>query len=172
MHSVTFQIKRAHLRAVAFGKGVIERRVKNMTPARFDLMYAIRTYRVQGARPIGTTLEQNTLCKRLGLHSSTVSKLIKRLVQLGWLENLGRGGDRRTNVIALTEKGIRSIVKAMRIVFRMRTHLLHFENLFRKLDCSQHVLEAIDEFWCKTDAIARSFGDTSELQYDFGYPDE
>jgi DNA-binding MarR family transcriptional regulator len=135
MHSVTFQIKRAHLKAVAFGKGIIEDRVKDMTPARFDLMYAIRAHQVDHRRgwPIGRSLEQARICRKLGLHSSTVSKLIKRLVQLGWLENCGKGGDRRTNVIALTEKGLRSIVKAMRIVFRMRTHLRHFEDLFRSL---------------------------------------
>ena len=41
MHPITFGLKRAHLQAVAFGRKAVKK-VKGMTPARFDLLYALR----------------------------------------------------------------------------------------------------------------------------------
>ena len=87
MHSLTFHAKRFHLGAVAFGKKVVAK-VKGMTPARFDLMYAIRI--TNSGCPLtnrlcGYFLRQDRLRKILGLSPSTVSKLIKRLVQMGWI---------------------------------------------------------------------------------------
>jgi len=174
MHAITFELKRAHLSGVAFGRSVLEKRVKGMTPARFDLMYAIR---ISLARPVGRRWpdgfreDQATLRKKLGLHPSTVSKMIKRLVEMGWLERQEKAvWDRRRNMIALTELGMRKIVKAMRIVFQMRTHLKHFEDLFRcRANAGYHILEAIGDVWDDINTIATSFGDKSRLLFDIGY---
>lgn len=175
MHAITFELKRAHLRGVAFGSSVIKKRVKGMTPARFDLMYAIRVaFLMPGGRrwPIATTELQATIRRRLGLHPSTVSKMIKRLVEMGWLEKQGKFClDRRVNVIALTELGMRKIVKAMRIVFQMRPHMKHFEDLFRcrARYSDQHIIEVISDVWDDIHKIATSFNDSACLPYDIGY---
>lgn len=178
MHAITFELKRAHLRGVAFGKSVLEKHVKDMTPARFDLMYAIRTAVVTpGGRywPDGVRCDQAAIRQKLGLHPSTVSKMIERLVEMGWLERQGRAAwDRRLSIVALTELGMRKIVKAMRIVFRMRTHLKHFEDLFRPKasNTRRHILDVIGEFWEEIRCIARSFGDEVWLYYDFGWAEQ
>src|SRR5262245_53586355 len=100
MHSITFGFKRAHLKAVAFGKKAVER-IKEMTPARFDLLYLIRRtapYHLnEGMRP--PALEQSEVVRRLGLHRSTVSMMIKRLKRLGWVTNHDVAmSDRRTRI--------------------------------------------------------------------------
>jgi DNA-binding MarR family transcriptional regulator len=175
MHAITFELKRAHLQGVAFGRSVIKKRVKGMTPARFDLMYAIRVaYLMPGGRrwPLATRELQSTIRRRLGLHPSTVSKTIKRLIETGWLERQGKFcRDRRVNIIAFTELGMRKIVKAMRIVFQMRTHLKHFEDLFRcRARCrDRHIIEVLSHVWDDIHKIATSFGDDARLPYDIGY---
>jgi DNA-binding MarR family transcriptional regulator len=169
MHAVTFQIKRAHWSGVAFGKKALEKKLPTVTPARFDLLFAIRQSHPVG-QPTGCSIYQDELRAQLGLHPSTVSKMIKRLVQLGWVTNDEKPlDDRRTRVVRLTREGFSKIEKAIRILFRQRIHLEHFEDLFRAWTPDVHVLEAIAAFWDTTDQVARKFGDRSTLLYSFGY---
>src|SRR5689334_23124190 len=110
MHGVTFQTKRAHLQAVAFGKRVVES-IEDMTPARFDLLYAIRSAKAGFS---SWTLAQKDLWKTLGLHPSTVSKMLKRLRGLNWLTNdQVDDGDGRTKLVVLTELGAQVIDEAI-----------------------------------------------------------
>src|SRR5262245_57183502 len=86
MHMVTFTTKRAHLGGVAFGKRVVKK-VHGMTPARYDLMYLIRTTNGRCVtHGCAYFVRQDKLTAQLGLHPSTVSKMIRRLIELGWLE--------------------------------------------------------------------------------------
>jgi DNA-binding MarR family transcriptional regulator len=179
MHAVTFATKRAHLGGVAFGKKVVKK-VHGMTPARFDLMYVIRTaYGRCVTAGRAYFLRQDTLRKRLGLHPSTVSKMIKRLIEIGWLEKERRPvEDARTNIIQLTRKGLKAIKRAMRIVggprpheLREDTHFFHFEFLFGKMHPRRWATAAVAEFFEYVDAVARSFGDESNVEYDFGFSD-
>jgi DNA-binding MarR family transcriptional regulator len=175
MHAVTFQIKRAHLRGVIFGRKAVEKKLPDMTPARFDLLYAIRKDSADAlvTRLCGYASRQDLIWKALGLHPSTVSKMIKRLVQLGWLRVERRAPeDERTNVVYMTKDGVRVLQRAMRIIFRQRIHLKHFEDLFKAWRPDVHVLEAIDGFWSTVDHVARRFGDTSDVEYDFGFKSE
>jgi DNA-binding MarR family transcriptional regulator len=78
MHSITFAFKRAHLQAVAFGKKAVKR-INEMTPAGFDLLYAIRNTAHYHAPWHTPSMAQAELVQTLGLHRSTVSKMLKRL---------------------------------------------------------------------------------------------
>src|SRR5262249_41734336 len=120
----------------------------------------------------GFAMRQDGLRRTLGLHPSTVSKMITRLVQLGWLRKTRSLEDRRTFDVRLTDVGLRRLRRAMRLVFRVRTHLKHFEDLFRRLRPDVHVLEGIHQHWLFVDEVARSFKDTSSLLYEFGYVEE
>jgi DNA-binding MarR family transcriptional regulator len=172
MHAVTFEFKRAHWRSVAFGKKAVER-VEHMTPARFDLMYHIRHAAKDPwtHRRSGTWVIQADLWKDLGVHHSTVSKMIKRLVQLGWLRNEERPlNDSRTKIVRLTALGVRRIERAMRLVFKVRTHLKFFEDHFKKRGKSGwQVLEEIDRLLWAVRDVARDLGDGSNVYYWFGY---
>src|SRR4051812_46109072 len=99
MHTITFACKRAHLQAVAFGVKAV-RRIKDMTPAGFDLLYAIRMTAGYHARWDAPEISQAELVRTLGLHRSTVSKMIKRLKRLGWVTNGDVDPeDRRTRLV-------------------------------------------------------------------------
>jgi len=169
MHIVTFTTKRAHLCGVAFGRRIVKD-VHGMTPARFDLLYLIRT---TYGRYRWYWLEQNKLTAALGLHPSTVSKMIKRLVEMGWLEKDPRcQGDARTNLILLTKRGLKRINRAMGIVFRRgKADLHHFELLFGNMNPRSWPPAAVNAFRGQINAVARSFGDQSYLTYDFGFED-
>jgi DNA-binding MarR family transcriptional regulator len=67
MNSTLFSMKRGYLRGVRFARKLLARYA--LTPARFDLLFTLR----RGWK------HQSAICKQLGLHPSTVSKLLKRL---------------------------------------------------------------------------------------------
>jgi DNA-binding MarR family transcriptional regulator len=128
MHATPFMAKRAHRQSVAERQALLVH-VAHMTPARLDLLYTIRT---EGRCPdldlddrewtvlaIGTRLRQDLLRRALALHPSTVSKMLDRLEDIGWVKNEGPSGDDgRTNVICLTDEGKLALDEAMRQVLR------------------------------------------------------
>ena len=129
MQATAFMAKRAHRQSVAARQALLED-VTHMTPARLDLLYTIRT---EGRCPdldlerpsswtelaIGVRLRQDTLRRVLALHPSTVSKMLVRLEELGWIINEGPANDDgRTNVICLTDAGRTALDAAMDRVMR------------------------------------------------------
>jgi hypothetical protein len=98
--------------------------------------------------------------------------LIKLLVQLGWVDNSERAPeDLRTRIVKITVAGLRKINRAMRVIFRQRIHMKHFEDLFRDKPFG-HVLVAIDDYFQTTAEVGRSFGDISNVEFDFGLEDD
>jgi DNA-binding MarR family transcriptional regulator len=130
MHSITFMLKRAHWRNVAFAKTLVEK-VHGMTPARFELLYMLRRVAlVLGVNEAaGVSKVQTDLWKDLGLHRSTVCKLIKRLVNMGWVRRQRNKDDRRTFDVFLTAEGLSVIWRSMRRVFRSKTLKKEYERL-------------------------------------------
>jgi len=117
MHAIVFAAKRVHLRTVAYGQRIVKA-VKGMTPARFDLLYAMLQVRfvdpVHGVRQVLERWKGVTaLARQLGLHRTTVSKMVKRLVEMGWLRRRRLAWDRRYVAVALSERGWQGLVKAM-----------------------------------------------------------
>ena len=182
MHAISFRLKRAHLQAVAFARRAVAK-IPGMTPARFDALYALRRVELTSEflgngghwdeSPFGKGLHQTELTARLGLARSTVSKLLKRLEQLGWIKRVWEEADRRTKYVTLTREGLRRIWRAMRRVFRGRILLHSYEDLFNRIrDRDRHVIDAINDANDLIDDIGRHFGDVSTLEYEFGeHPD-
>jgi len=96
-------------------------RMKLMTPARYDLMVELLLPSADRAGEDMATWEgnmvvavqQGALWTRLGLHSSTVSKMVSRLVELKLVGSERRG---RTRWISLTQRGLDLIRAAVRLV--------------------------------------------------------
>ena len=169
MHSISFLLKRCHLRVTAFAKEAV-RAVKGMTPARFDVLCFARQRWIQfdpGPLARGLTT-QRAITKALGLHPSTVSKLLKRLEQMGWITRCPDYSDRRVKAVELTKLGVRKIWEAMRRVFRGRLLLKPFERIARELQPTRHVLETLDHLFDTLELIADSFYDSSSFYYDYG----
>ena len=170
MHAVSFVAKRMHLRTVAYGQ-VLVRQVHGMTPARFDLLTAL-CRREDWVDPIYGPRKRferfrriTTLARELGLHRSTVSKMVKRLVEMGWLRREREYADARNVVVAITELGWKSFDNA--------THLS--ERPMRREMARCFTPRAI--YWKQVDRVvarvvaegrrrARFFGDRALLLYD------
>jgi DNA-binding MarR family transcriptional regulator len=192
-------LKQAHLRNVAFQRlGV--KKVKGMTPARFNLLYLLRRAMLRAGPETGPSAaarSQTGLCRDLGLHRSTVSKMLTRLEEMGWVHRERDAVDRRRFNIELTEKGLRKIWQAMRRVFRGKVMRRAYERLFgveppqpwdefeatydpvaaaararalKRIEASggNTVVHVIHDVYCTLREIARYFGDTSAVWYELG----
>jgi len=100
-----------------------------MTPARFDLLFVVfdgmrtpnprrrsgHTKRVLAA--FEYRCSQRWIREQLGLHLSTVSKMITRLVDLGLLDESFSG---RVRMVCFTERGLRLFREALKYAFGER----------------------------------------------------
>ena len=171
MHPLSFQFKRAHWSSVAFGKWAV-RHVAEMTPARFDILYMARTVHSSRGKRDGFRIMLCTIIDGLGLHHSTVGKMIARMRELGWLICYRWERDRRFRIVELTEEGVAIIEKAIRRVFKMRTHLRRFEDHFKRFGVHGFmVLDQVRTTIASVQAVARWLGDRSWLRYTFGWPE-
>ena len=102
MHVLLFRIKRAHLSSLRAVMPFCEE--LELTPARFDYLRAAAEY-VNGTR-------QSRITKVLGLSSVAVSKMTRRLMELGLVTRVRDHRDRRTFVISLTEEAERRMREA------------------------------------------------------------
>ena len=174
MHSIVFQAKRLHLRTVAFGHLVL-RKVKGMTAARFDLLCLVRQASlwrdVGDPRTNGLTkgMTQLEITRRLDLCRTTVSKMLTRLEQMGWVRRVRDAIDKRKKRVFFTDLGLRQTAHAMRIVFRQRKLLARFELLAKRLwPHKKDVVIALHEFWAGLDRMAAAFADMSMVHYHMG----
>jgi DNA-binding MarR family transcriptional regulator len=147
-------------------------------------------------RPSTVWKLQTEIWKDLGLHRSTVCKLIKRLESMGWILRRRAEDDRRTFEVALTPDGLRRIWEAMRRVFRSKVLKREYERLlgprrpepWDEFDAlydpeslpppptwqttrdgePMHVCEIVHSVYETIGRIARFFGDRSSVWFDLG----
>ena len=174
MHQIAFDLKRGHLRTVAWGETAL-RGVGGMTAARFDLLCLLRQKNLldpdYGHGPLRDGLPQHELSNRLDLHKSTVSKMLTRLEAMGWIrrERSTKPGDWRTKKVFFTPLGLQRIAKAMRVMFRQRTMLKYFERIFKIGKWRfTHVVKNLLEVSETIQYVADCFGDRSIICYDYG----
>jgi DNA-binding MarR family transcriptional regulator len=117
MHGVSFWFKRAHWSAVRLGRAVVG--PFGLTPARFDVLFLLE----QGV------LAQSALRRLLGVARSTMSTMVRRLVELGLVVRK-RAGDRRTWGLDLTAEGRRRIRRAIREAIGSGLVQLVYESAF------------------------------------------
>lgn len=188
MHQLSFTFKRAHWSAVKFGQALIAR-VRGMTPARFDLLHCVRrdeielwrTTPARGRRQLARArarevpwILQRDLQRLLGVGRATLSKMLARLRDLGWVTTRRASNDQRANVVELTESGRVAIHRASKIIFGGHAFRRAYESMFAGnfIDPSRaERIERIAQLWSTADCIAKSLGDTSRLEYYFGWRD-
>ncbi len=106
MHNVLFSLKRAFHKSVQAGLRLT--RPFGLTPARFDLLYALAP-----ASTKGHWSRQFVLRYRLGVSAPTVSKMVTSLEQLGLVVRL-RDEKGRSCGVKLTKEGMERLAEAMR----------------------------------------------------------
>jgi DNA-binding MarR family transcriptional regulator len=92
-----FLMKRAHLTSLRYARTILKPH-RPLTPARLDLMTAI-------AREPHGVIRQAALTRNLGLHHSTVSKMLKRMEELDLVFREIDRDDARIWHVALTTRG-------------------------------------------------------------------
>lgn len=172
MHQISFELKRAHLKTVAYGETALAG-VGGMTAARFDLLCLLRQRSVFGwGPPLTTGMSQRALWQRLDLHKSTISKMLCRLEEMGWIRRTRSDirGDWRSKKVFLTAVGLQRIAKAMRIMFRQRVLLKYFERIFKSARPwkYKHVTESLLQVCETIELIADCFGNRAHVSYDYG----
>jgi DNA-binding MarR family transcriptional regulator len=171
MHSLSFQLKRAHHRVVAFGKSVLRR--FGLTPARFDLLYVVYA-RWESRKRIYDAPAQTDLCRALGVTAATVSRMVRRLEKLGVVVRFRSHIDRRTKQVALTDEGLDLLREAVDAIFDGKVVKRAYQSAVRERPCAD--LEptakgelAVTKLKERVQRVAKAFGDTSTLCYDRGW---
>jgi DNA-binding MarR family transcriptional regulator len=103
MDAVFFAVKRAHYATWKFGRRVLLQ--VGMTPARFDVLYALRGSRWMPVR-------QAELRVTLGVARATISEMLGVLEKLGLVLRNCCEDDTRTNWVRLTKRGERMLDRA------------------------------------------------------------
>lgn len=120
MHPVTFAFKRGHIRAVVLHKELLKG--LDITPARFDALFLLRLK--------GGSAYQSEIWEELGLHPSTICRMIKSMVVRGLVHKQPvEHGDTRRRIITLTRKGFDAVVKAIKRFIRDDDLRLHYANM-------------------------------------------
>ena len=104
MDDVFFGVKRAHLAVNAWALARLKKEF-GLTPARFDLMRLIYERNYCGV--------QSHLRERLGVARATISRMLRSLEKLGWIERKPNPWDRRTRDCVLTYDGRRVVAAVM-----------------------------------------------------------
>ena len=107
MHPTFFRLKRAHQSSLRIARKIIRAHaLAPVTPARFDLLYVVH-------QASHNFIAQKELTHRLGLHASTVSKMLTRLHELGLAYREYDPDDGRQRDVYLTAEGRRLIRRAI-----------------------------------------------------------
>lgn len=170
MHCIMFALKRAHLMTVAAGQKAVEK-VEGMTPARFDLLCLLRQASLILPTGFGRGMWQEAIYTRLALHPSTISKMLKRLEEMGWIRRVRDPDDGRRRIVYFTELGFRRTWQAMRRIFRGRIFLKEFESLCSAIAPTGHPLHSVAKVLTMTRHLATYFGDFSTVHYNYGLGD-
>lgn len=96
MHRVFFSVKRVHLRIVEIGKKLLRR--FGLTPARFDLLRVVDAHH---PHPV----LQSKIRALLGVSAATVSRMLKALEKLGFVEREESKADARNLLVSLSDLG-------------------------------------------------------------------
>jgi DNA-binding MarR family transcriptional regulator len=106
MHHIFFATKRVHHRSLAKMRPLAG--VFGLTPARFDMLYAIA--------PHAYGISQVDLCRVLGVTGATVSRMARSLQDLGFIVRARCTSDKRKLRSRLSEIGRRIFEAARRII--------------------------------------------------------
>ncbi len=161
MHSLSFQLKRAHHRVVAFGKSVLRR--FGLTPARFDLLfvvYARWTFR----KRVYDAPAQMELCRVLGVTAATVSRMVRSLEELGIVTRFRNPVDHRTKQVSLTKEGLDVFHEALEYVLGTRVVDVAYRRAFAPHYEGFELAVAVLKH--RVETVAKAFGDTSSFTYE------
>lgn len=108
MHEVAFVTKQSHLGLLDLLRPMAAKH--ELTPARFDLLFAVHRYRGVRRTPC-----EKMLASMLSVSRATVCKMLRSLVELGFVVLSVCGEDRRRRLVHLTPLGRRRFHAVLRL---------------------------------------------------------
>jgi DNA-binding MarR family transcriptional regulator len=142
-----------------------------LTAARYDMLYAIF-----GGFPRlscrGCLTSQCELPRKLGVHKSVVSRMIRALEQLGLVARRRFRRDGRRLWVELTPAGFARLREAARCLARASSRLLCMAICFGRWKDPGAWFRHLSAFESYLEAIRREFGDRAWLPFPWGHPDD
>jgi len=164
MHQISFLMKRCFQSALRFHRPLSQPLHRKLTPARFDLLYAVLGRSGRGSA------EQTDIVKMLGVTRPTISRMLRSLRELGWIQRKRSPRHPRAWIIFLTDIGKSLMKLATRVI--IKRGFMH--NVYRDFndrsdpDPDWRVFLAVH--WL--DKLARHLGDGATFEFDYGHPDD
>jgi DNA-binding MarR family transcriptional regulator len=155
MHALFFGMKRAHHATLRLSRSLL--RGSGLTPARFDMMYAIRQQ---------PSLLQSTLRRRLGVSRTTVSRMLQALEQCGFVRRARAGRER---LVEMTREGALTFVRAERAAVLSGAVSLALDAALAPITLDAFV--ALEAFDGHLQSVRVAFGDAADLLYPW-HPDD
>lgn len=156
MHTLMFQLKRAHLRAVAGARALSHK--TGLTPARYDILRCVQNFGVPYVENESEEY-QSRLWRALGISRTSASKMVRRLIELGLAQRRRAPRDRRTFLVSLTAEGKRRMRRACLILLKRMPFQRRFERAFGERTWTAY--HAVRNLSFAVDRVARHFRDSS-----------
>jgi DNA-binding MarR family transcriptional regulator len=168
MHAAAFGMKRAFHGFLRVARKPLAS--VGLTPARFDMLYVMfsRGNPEWGRRSI----TQSELRRVLGVCASVVSRMIRKLVALGFVTRVRSPSDRRQIDLSLRDRGWERIRTVQRWLIRGIHRLVLEAICFGQHRDPMSQLEHMERLTTDQMALRRHFFDTATLCYPWGHPDD
>ena len=172
MNQIVFGTKRVYQSAMRLFRRPLASVAPGLTPARFDMMFALarRTYderRFEECEEL-----QSDLRRTLGVTASVVSRMLRSLEKLGWVTRQ-RTIDRRQRRVTLTAAGVACLREAYALVFRAAERIVTRAICFgggrtHRVEWLPHT-DTVESYLRN---LRQYFRDTATLYYRWGHPDD
>ncbi len=143
-----------------------------LTAARYDMLYAI-----YGGVPKPESessyylTEQGELRRKLGVHKSVVSRMVRSLEEIGLVARRRGYRDRRRRWVELTKAGIARLRDAARCLARASRRLLCMAICFGRWKDREARFRHMSDYESYLSVIRREYGDAAWLVYSW-HPDD
>jgi DNA-binding MarR family transcriptional regulator len=142
-----------------------------LTAARYDMLYAIFGG-VPKDRFGGALTFQRDLPRKLGVHKSVVSRMLRSLERIGLVARRRSSADERKRVVELTEAGMDRLRDAARSLARASRRLLCMAICFGRHRDPYERFRHQAAYESYLNVLRQPFGDTAWLGYPWGHPDD
>jgi DNA-binding MarR family transcriptional regulator len=159
MHFLAFQFKRAHYTALRISRPIAAK--FGLTPARVDMLYAIKYQR---------RISQAQIARALGVSGVTVSRMLRKLEGLGLVQR-ATYGDKRMKSSRLTRLGRRGLFSTLGVLkSRLLQRKFMRASLYKSL--SEDAFLAVDDMYSGISEMMKRLGDRTAIHYPTWHPDD
>jgi DNA-binding MarR family transcriptional regulator len=141
-----------------------------LTAARYDMLCAIFGS-VPKLQLHGCLTSQRELPRKLGVHKSVVSRMLRSLEQIGLVARRRFGRDRRQYWVELTQAGRDRLRDAAQCLARASTRLLCMAICFGRWRRQKDRFRHMCAYECYLNAMRSQYADTAWLAYPW-HPDD